>query len=100
MGGNNSKPAAEAAEVTPVGRRRSPWPLALVAGLFVVAALLTWYGTWFGRGLSDEDLGQYLKDETKPRHVQHALFQIAERINKHDPEVKKFYPQVASLSVS
>jgi hypothetical protein len=101
VGGNNSKPAAQdAAEVKGVGRRRSPWPLALVAGLFVVAAFFTWYGTWFGRSLSDEDLGQYLKDEAKPRHVQHALFQIAERINNHDPSVKKFYPQVASLGAS
>lgn len=102
MSGNNSKPQMEA---TPASnqtgsRRRSPWPLALIAGLFVVAAFLTWYGTWFGRNLSDEDLSRYLKEESKPRHLQHALFQIAERINTQDPEVKKFYPQVIALSAS
>jgi hypothetical protein len=95
--GNNSKPATPAIDTTPQ-RRRSPWPLALIAGLFVVAAFLTWYGTWFGRNLSDDDLGSYLKEESKPRHLQHALFQIAERINNHDPNVKKFYPQVLALS--
>jgi hypothetical protein len=97
---NNSEPVGEpAAEVKPE-RRRSPWPLALVAGLFVIGAFFTWYGTWFGRNLSDEDLSRYLKEEDKPRHVQHALFQIAERINKHDEGVKKLYPQVAALASS
>jgi hypothetical protein len=97
MSDNNSKPATNAIPVNPQ-RRRSPWPLALIAGLFVVAAFLTWYGTWFGRNLSDDDLSRYLQEESKPRHLQHALFQIAERINNHDQSVKKFYPQVAALS--
>ncbi|HEX8175319.1 MAG TPA: HEAT repeat domain-containing protein [Pyrinomonadaceae bacterium] len=100
VSGNNSKPAGEVREEKTESRRRSPWPLALIAGLFVVAAFLTWYGTWFGRTLSYEDMGRYLKEENKPRHVQHALFQIAERINNHDEGVKKFYPQVASLAAS
>lgn len=88
-----AKPANES-------KRRSPWPLALIAGLFVVAAFLTWYGTWFGRSLSDEDVSSYLAEEQKPRHVQHALFQIAERINNHDANVRKFYPQVVRLAQS
>jgi hypothetical protein len=100
VSGNNSKPAGDAAGEAKPGRRRSPWPLALVAGLFVIAAFFTWYGTWFGRNLSDEDLSRYLKEEDKPRHVQHALFQIAERMSKHDEGVKKFYPQVATLASS
>ncbi|HEY0320097.1 MAG TPA: HEAT repeat domain-containing protein [Pyrinomonadaceae bacterium] len=99
MSGNNSKPSTEATEAKPQ-RRRSPWPLALIAGLFVLGAFLTWYGTWFGRSISDEDLSLYLKEESKPRHVQHALFQIAERINNHDEGVKKFYPEVVALAAS
>lgn len=99
MSGNNSKPTNGATEAQP-SRRRSPWPLALIAGLFVIAAFFTWYGTWFGRNLSDEDISRYLMEENKPRHVQHALFQIAERINNHDPNVKKFYPQVIALSAN
>ncbi len=98
MSGNNSKPAQPAAIEAKPEKRRSPWPLALIAGLFVVAAFLTWYGTWFGRNLSDEDISRYLSEENKPRHIQHALFQIAERINSRDPEVKKFYPKVVQLS--
>ncbi|MCA1634691.1 MAG: HEAT repeat domain-containing protein [Acidobacteria bacterium] len=30
------------------GRRRAPWPLMLVAALFIVVPFLAWYGTWFG----------------------------------------------------
>ena len=103
MSGNNSKPVAEPIAGTgsaPGSRRRSPWPLALIAGLFVVAAFFTWYGTWFGRSLSDEDVSRYLKEGNKPRHVQHALFQVAERINRRDPQVRKFYPEVAALSTN
>jgi hypothetical protein len=100
MSGNNSKSAREAPAASSARRRRSPWPLALIAGLFVVAAFLTWYGTWFGRNLSDDDLSSYLKEENKPRHVQHALFQIAERINQRDPNVRKFYPQVVAVAAS
>ena len=102
VSGNNSKHSAQASaeNSSAKSKRRSPWPLALVAGLFVVAAFLTWYGTWFGRTLSDEDLSRYLAEENKPRHVQHALFQIAERIERHDEGVKKFYPQVVGLASS
>lgn len=106
VSGNNSKPGAEGNGTKPApatasaGRRRTPWPLALIAGLFVVAAFFTWYGTWFGRNLSDEDLSRYLREDSKPRHVQHALFQIAERISKRDESVKKFYPQVVMLASS
>ena len=75
-------------------------PLAIVAGLFIVAAFFTWYGTWFGRALSDEDVGKYLSEADKPRHVQHALSQIAERIAKGDQGAKRWYPQIVALAHS
>jgi hypothetical protein len=81
-------------------RRRSPVPLAILAALFVIVPFLAWYGTWFGRALSDEEIGEYLSDETKPRHVQHALSQIAERMDKRDESVKKWYPQILKLAES
>ena len=82
----------------PTGKRRTPWPLVIIATLFVVVPFLAWYGTWFGRTLSDEKIGEYLRHE-KPRHVQHALSQIAERIDESDnpASAQKFYPQVVSL---
>jgi hypothetical protein len=82
-----------------VGRRRTPWPLMAVAILFVVAPFLTWYWTWFGRTLSDGDIDRYLV-EGNPRHAQHALSQIAERIEKGDKGARRWYSQVSALAAS
>jgi len=81
-------------------RRPSNWWLIVVAALFIIVPFLTWYGTWFGRALSDEKIAEYLADESKPRHIQHALTQVEQRIEKRDPNVKKFYPRVLELAKS
>ena len=83
-----------------MARRRSPWPLMILATLLIILPFLAWYGTWFGRTLSDEDIGKYLVDEEKPRHVQHALSQIIERIKNKDASVKRWYPQIVALANS
>lgn len=79
------------------GRRRSPWPLAVVAVLFVVVPFLTWYWTWFGRSLSNEEIEKYLV-EGKPRLAQHALSQIAERIEKGDADAARWNAKVTDLA--
>src|SRR5438876_809362 len=79
-------------------RRPTNFWLIIIAALFIIVPFLTWYLTWFGRQLSDEDVATYLADEKNPRHLQHAVSQVAERIERHDPQVKKFYPQVIVLS--
>jgi hypothetical protein len=80
-------------------RRRAPWPLAVVAVLFVVVPFLTWYWTWFGRSLSDEEVGKYLV-EGNPRHAQHALSQVAERIERGDADAGRWNAQVVGLASS
>jgi hypothetical protein len=84
---------------TRAGRRRTPWPLVVVAVLFVVVPFLTWYWTWFGRSLSDAELERYLQ-EGNPRHAQHALSQVAEKVEKGDAGAARWYAQVASLAAS
>jgi biotin carboxyl carrier protein len=79
-------------------RRRASWPLIILAAVFIVVPFLTWYGTWFGRELSDDDIAKYLADEKSPRHIQHALLQIEQRIERRDPNVRRFYPQVIALT--
>jgi biotin carboxyl carrier protein len=81
-------------------RRPSNIWLIIVAALFIVVPFLTWYLTWFGRDLSDAEIAKYLADEKNPRHIQHALSQIEARIEKGDPSVKKFYPQIVNVSKS
>jgi hypothetical protein len=81
-------------------RRPTNWWLVVVAALFIIVPFLTWYGTWFGRTLSDEKIAEYLADEKNPRHIQHALTQIEARMEKGDGNVKKFYPRIIELTKS
>lgn len=66
--------------------------------LIVLMPFLFWWNTWFGRQLSDKQLGEYLQDDKKPRHIQHALVQIGERVTRHDPSVTRWYPEVVRLA--
>ncbi|HVG19021.1 MAG TPA: HEAT repeat domain-containing protein [Blastocatellia bacterium] len=80
--------------------RKYPWAIVVVVALFVIAPFLSWYGSWFGRELSPAKMDAYLHDENKPRNVQHALSQIANRIIGRDESVKQWYPSVISASQS
>lgn len=87
--------------VVPASRRvRASGPILLLAVLFVAATFLAWYFTWFGRGLSDADISKYLADEKNPRHVQHALLQIQQRIERNDNSARNWYPDILRLSKS
>src|SRR6267378_6115625 len=86
--------------IPPVNRIRASGPILILAILFVVASFLTWYLTWFGRGLSDSEISKFLVDEKHPRHVQHALLQIQQRIERGDPNAKQWYPQIITLAGS
>jgi biotin carboxyl carrier protein len=66
--------------------------------LIVLMPFLFWWNTWFGRQLSDKQLAEYLQDDKKPRHIQHALVQIGERLTRHDPSVTRWYPDVVRLA--
>ena len=83
-----------------VKRVRASGPILILAILFVVASFLAWYFTWFGRGLSDAEISQYLVDAKHPRHVQHALLQIQQRIERGDKSAKQWYPQIVTLAGS
>ena len=80
--------------------RRASLPLIIVAVLFIVVPFLTWYGTWFGRELSDDEIAAYLADEKNPRHIQHALSRVEEKLERKDPSARRFYPQVIALTKS
>ena len=89
-----------AATAPPVKRLRASGPILILAVLFVLGAFLSWYFSWFGRGLSDADVATYLTDQHKPRHVQHALLQIQQRIESGDPAARQWYPQIIQLAAS
>src|SRR6266478_4325848 len=73
--------------------------LMLAVVVFIVVPFFSWYGTWFGRPLNDQELAEYLHDE-KARKVQNALWKIAERMQHGDGSVAQFYPRINELAVS
>jgi len=73
--------------------------IALVAVALVALPFLFWYATWFGRRLDDAQLDQYFADRERPRHAQHALVQLGERLSRHQ-DVSRWYPQVLAQAAS
>jgi hypothetical protein len=66
--------------------------------LIVLMPFLFWWNTWFGRQLSDKQIGEYLRDDKHPRHIQHALVQIGERMGRNDPVVARWDPELVQLA--
>lgn len=95
--GHNVRESAGAPEVSNA-RRKTPWPLVVVAFIFVLVPFLAWYGTWFGRTLNDEQIDSYLDETSKPRHIQHALSQIGERISRGEPMPSRWNDKLVALT--
>lgn len=85
-------------------RRPSRRAYLLITGfalLLVLFPFLFWYGTWFGRKLSDTEISDYLNNASaKPRKAQHALVQLGERLSGGDVRVRQWYPKMVELVVS
>ncbi|HLN01593.1 MAG TPA: hypothetical protein VK335_20060 [Bryobacteraceae bacterium] len=87
---------------TTTSKRPSKRAYLLITGfalLLVLFPFLFWYGTWFGRKLSDAEITEYLNNAAaKPRKAQHALVQIGERLGRGDLHARQWYPQIVALS--
>jgi hypothetical protein len=70
----------------------------LTAWLIVLMPFLFWWSTWFGRQLSDKQIGEYLNDDKHPRHIQHALVQVGECMGRHDTGAARWYPELVRLA--
>jgi len=68
--------------------------------LIVLMPFLFWWNTWFGRHLSDQQLTEYLHDDKKPRHIQHALVQLGDRMSHADANAKQWYPDLRRLATN
>src|SRR5687767_1696504 len=79
-------------------KRKYPWAMIVVIFLFVLIPFLSWYGSWFGRPLSDAQIETYLNDREKPRNVQHALSFIGNKIIEGDATMQRWYPTVIRVS--
>ncbi|HZQ94555.1 MAG TPA: HEAT repeat domain-containing protein [Candidatus Sulfotelmatobacter sp.] len=70
----------------------------LTGWLIVLMPFLFWWNTWFGRHLSDRQLTEYLQDDKKPRHIQHALVQLGDRMSHGDVNAQRWYPDLLRLA--
>jgi len=68
--------------------------------LIVLMPFLFWWNTWFGRHLSDQQLTEYLHDDKKPRHIQHALVQLGDRMAHNDPQARQWYPDLVRIAAN
>lgn len=68
------------------------------AWLIVLMPFLFWWSTWFGRHLTDKQLSEFLNDQKHPRHIQHALVQLGERLSVHDASAVRWYPDLERLA--
>jgi len=69
-----------------------------VAWAIVLMPFYFWRSTWFGRELTDQQMTEYLHDDAKPRHIQHALVQLGNRIGKGDKAAEQWYPELVRLA--
>jgi hypothetical protein len=98
---NTNQPLDDEENATSQGRgpsRKYPWAILVALVLLVVISFISWYGSWFGRPLSDAKMTEYLHDQNKPRNVQHALEQLVNRIIAKDQSATRFYPEVIAAS--
>lgn len=91
---NPAVPAARPFRLT--GRNRVLF--FLTAWLIVLMPFSFWWSTWFGRPLSDKQIGEYLNDERHPRHIQHALVQLGDRLARQDIAAKRWYPEIVRIA--
>jgi hypothetical protein len=86
---------------TPARRpgRKAYLLITLFALLLVLFPFLFWYSTWFGRKLTDAQIDEYFADKSKPRHAQHALVQVGERMSQKR-DASRWYPQVVQQARS
>jgi biotin carboxyl carrier protein len=70
----------------------------VAAWLIVLMPFLFWWSTWFGRRLSNSQITEYLNDDKHPRHIQHALVQVGERMARQEADAAPWYPQLLRLA--
>jgi len=59
---------------------------------------LFWWSTWFGRALTDKEMAEYLNDNAHPRHIQHAIVQLGQRMSQHDQSAARWYGDLVRVA--
>ena len=78
--------------------RRAVLALCTAAVLLLVVPFTFWYWTWHGWSLDEAEVAQGLSDPRRKGRMQRQITLIAERADRGDFSVRKFYPRIAELS--
>ena len=70
----------------------------VTAWLVVLMPFMFWWSTWFGRALTTKQMSEYLNDNSHPRHIQHAIVQLGQRMSRHDASAARWYPDLVRLA--
>jgi hypothetical protein len=70
----------------------------VTAWLVVLMPFMFWWSTWFGRPLTSKEMNEYLNDTSHPRHIQHAIVQLGQRMSQHDSSAARWYPDLVRLA--
>ncbi len=70
----------------------------VTAWLVVLMPFMFWWSTWFGRPLTSKEMNEYLNDASHPRHIQHAIVQLGQRMTQHDSRAARWYPDLVRLA--
>ena len=95
---DNEGMPAESEPRDPFVSRKATLIATAVAVASIVIPFWFWMDTWFGKPLSDEQIGEYLTDSERPRRAQHAMAQISARISSGDESVKAWYPSLLEIA--
>src|SRR5580698_1771431 len=68
------------------------------AWLVVLMPFMFWWMTWFGRALTPKEMNEYLNDSAHPRHIQHAIVQLGQRMSQHDASAAAWYGDLVRLA--
>ncbi len=103
---DGASPASESSAPAAKPGMKKRW-LYLILGvmfMFVLMPYLIWQATWFGKPLDDKQMAAAFADALHPRNAQHALSQVADRMESPDPAVrataKPWYPQAVAAASS
>src|SRR3981189_280005 len=96
--GDNAAPDLAPKPSRPRMSTRSRILFFVTAWLVVLMPFLFWWSTWFGRALTTKQMGEYLNDNNHPRHIQHAIVQLGQRMSRHDASAARWYPDLVRLA--
>ncbi len=101
MPADNSSASSESVPQKPARPRMSTRNRLLfffTAWLLVLMPFLFWWSTWFGRALTAKEMNEYLNDNAHPRHIQHAIVQLGQRMSQHDASAAQWYGDLVRLA--